>query len=62
MSDNRIGWEAELVANVKNRRNKKKIPSNNIKSTGRTIFFEPISYGGWRPQVLGEVKTHIYYR
>lgn len=60
MSDNRTGWEAEVVANIKTKQTKK--PSNNIKGTGRTIFFEPIGYDGWRPRMLREVKTHIYYR
>lgn len=55
-SDDRMGREAEVGANVE----KKKKES--IKGTGRIISFEPISYDGWRPWVLREVKTHIYYR
>ena len=56
-SDDRTEQETEVVANVKKKKRKE-----NIKGTGRMIFFEPIAYDGWRPRVLREDKTHIYYR
>lgn len=43
-----------MVANIKKKKN--------IKGPGSIIFFEPISYDGWRPRVLREVKSRIYCR
>lgn len=61
MSDDRTGQEAEVVANVKKKPQQKK-KTKKHKRHWQNYFLWTISYDGWRPWVLREIKTHIYYR